>query len=102
MNRSAKWFGCESVNHVCVLVKNIITSFVAMLFSICLVSLPLLAYTFYQRRILIMDFVVWIYPSTIWLFLCYAFSSILGFSLIPAFRATQVNVIDTIREAGPP
>lgn len=46
-----------------------------------------------------MDFVVWIYPSTIWLFLCYAFSSILGFSLIPAFRATQVNIIDTIREA---
>ena len=81
------------------LVENIITAFVAMLFSICLVSLALLAYTFYQRRILIMDFVVWIYPSTIWLFLCYAFSSILGFSLIPAFRATQVNIIDTIREA---
>lgn len=81
------------------LVENIITSIVAMLFSICLVSLALLAYTYYQRRFLAMDFVVWVYPSTIWLFLCYAFSSILGFSLIPAFRATQVNIIDTIRES---
>ena len=39
-----------------------------------------------------------IFSCTIVLFLCYSFSVVIGFSLIPAYTATQVNIIDTLRD----
>lgn len=79
------------------LFENIITALLSILVATGLACLISEIVCFYERKILLTDFIIKIYPNTIVLFLCYSLSSILGFSLIPAYNATQVNIIDTIR-----
>lgn len=82
----------------CFIYENIINSCVAIFFAIDLAFVFFLCYVFFQRQILMVDYTVAFFSSTIVLFICYSFSSILGFSLIPAYSAAQVNIIDTIRD----
>jgi putative ABC transport system permease protein len=78
--------------------ENIINCLVAIVIAIALASMVLLAYVYYQRQVLMIDYQVRVYGQTVMLFLIYAFSSVFGFSLLPAYSATQVNIIDTLRD----
>ena len=79
------------------LIENIVNAVISLVLAIGMASLVSLIYCYYQRHILLNDYAVCVYPSTIVRFASFAFSIIIGFSLIPAYHATQVNVIDTIR-----
>ncbi len=79
------------------IVENIINVCIAIILAVAMASILFLGYGYYQRQILYNDYIFVFYPETIILFLTFAISSILGFSLIPAYKASQVNVIDTIR-----
>ena len=81
-----------------VVVENCFNSVVSMFLAFSLVSLILLPYGIFQRKVRLMDYIIYISPATVWLFIFFAFSIVLGFSMIPAYNATQVNVIDAIRE----
>lgn len=79
-------------------IENIINSLVAIIFSLILVSIVFICYTYHQRQIEMINYTIRFYLFTIVLFLCYSFSVVIGFSLIPAYTATQVNIIDTLRD----
>lgn len=78
--------------------ENLINSLIAIIIATALAGVILLGYSFYQRQILMSDYTVRFYGETIILFVIYTLSSILGFSLLPAYSATQINIIDTLRD----
>ena len=79
-------------------IENMINSLIAIILAIALVAVIFLFYILYQRQVLMIDYTIDFYPVTIILFVIYTFSSVLGFSLIPAYSATQINIIDTLRD----
>jgi|GEM_PF-5094866 len=79
-------------------IENIINSLLAIVISLGLASLIFIIYAFYMRRILYIDYIIEFYPLTIFLFICYTLSVVIGFSLLPAYRATQIDVIDILRD----
>lgn len=78
--------------------ENMINSLIAIIIAAALAGVILLGYSFYQRQILMSDYTVRFYGETMILFVIYTLSSILGFSLLPAYSATQINIIDTLRD----
>lgn len=77
--------------------ENLINSIVAIVFSVFLTSTIFLFYIFYQRQVMMIEYTIKFYPVTWFLFVCYAVSAMIGFSLIPAYSASQINIIDTLR-----
>lgn len=78
--------------------ENLINSLIAIMIAAALAGLILLGYAFYQRQIVMSDYTVRFYGETILLFVIYTVSTVLGFSLLPAYSATQINIIDTLRD----
>ncbi|MBP3326945.1 MAG: FtsX-like permease family protein [Coprococcus sp.] len=78
--------------------ENLINSLIAIIIAAALAGFILLGYIFYQRQIVMSDYTVRFYGETILLFVIYTVSSVLGFSLLPAYSATQINIIDTLRD----
>lgn len=83
---------------VSLIIENSIVAIVASMMAIYLAAIASLNYTYYQRQILMNDYCVQFYSSTIILFTLFTFSMVVGFSLIPAYEATQLNVIDALRD----
>ncbi len=78
--------------------ENLINAFLAIFLALALASTVFLIYAHYQRHVQLIDYTIRFYPETIGLFVCYTLSSMIGFGLLPAYRATQVNLIDTLRD----
>jgi len=79
-------------------IENMINSIIAIIFAVAMASVAFIIYAYYERQVVKIEYVVKFYPLTVVLFICYAISVIIGFSLIPAYSATQVNIIDTLRD----
>jgi putative ABC transport system permease protein len=78
-------------------IENIISVFKAIVVAAGITSTLAIIYAIYQRHILFNDYQIAIYPATVILLLSYILSSTLGFSLIPSYKASRINIIDTIR-----
>ena len=79
------------------ILENMLNVLISIIVALSFSSLLLLLYGLYQRHILFVNYIYVFYPETIIMFLIFAFSSTFGFSLIPAYKASQVNVVDTLR-----
>ena len=82
----------------CFMIENMLTAVLAMFITIGIASLISSVVCYYERHVQLVDFALCIYPSTVYLFLCFALSSVIGFSIIPAYHTTQINIVDTIRD----
>lgn len=78
-------------------IENILNIFLSCAFALSITLLGFLIYSFYQRQILFVDYTIFFYKDTIIMFLIFFISCTFGFSLIPAYTASQTNIIETIR-----
>ena len=79
-------------------VENFLNSLMAMLVSTSLCGIVFLSYAFYRKYVVFDPYTITIYPVTMILFFLYVVSVVIGFSLFPAYRASQINLIETLRD----